>query len=466
MTTSIASGSNSCISDSNQINEPTVMATNLLNTETVHVDDSDLNQINEPTVVATRANLLNTETIHVDNSDIHKPIAIRRATRKRRIPRRFRKDSDLLPSAQFAAMSTYSQVVTPEPSPIPTPQPSPPSSRPSSPTFVNHMDLESTDRETVPNQFGLYRRFTEWPSVDPEDDITINHLVDAPTFVGSTEYGHRKAEDMLNTVESSSNPFAPYLNATVFRLMNWFYQTSVKSLTDVDSLVHDVLRAPDFDAIHLENFSVTREAKHLDDRDPIHPTSDDWQESTVKIRLPKTYARFEQEDDAPEAEIPKVLHRDLLQSIVLAFRDKSMEAFNLKGFTQLWKPSADEPVEEVYGEVYASAVFREMEDEIRSIKPPGETIESIAVPLMVYSDSTHLATFGTAALWPIYFFIGHTSKYIRTKPTSSSAHHLAYIPSVSRISIHTIWYLCFSSFQTRFKIYTKQRTVVQLMQIS
>ena len=77
MTTSIASGSNSCISDSNQINEPTVMATNLLNTETVHVDDSDLNQINEPTVVATRANLLNTETVHVDNSDIHKPIAIR-----------------------------------------------------------------------------------------------------------------------------------------------------------------------------------------------------------------------------------------------------------------------------------------------------------------------------------------------------------------------------------------------------
>jgi hypothetical protein len=216
------------------------------------------------------------------------------------------------------------------------------------------MDLESTDRETVPNQFGLYRRFTEWPSVDPEDDITINHLLDAPTFVGSTEYGHRK--DMLDTVELPSNPFAPYLNVTVYRLMNWFYQTSVKSLANMDSLVHDVLRAPGFDAIHLENFSATHEARRLDD-DRIHPASDGWQESTVKIRLPKTYARFKQEDGAPEAEIPRVLHRDLLRSMISAFKDKSMEAFNLKGFTQLWKPSADEPVEEVYGEVYASANF-------------------------------------------------------------------------------------------------------------
>lgn len=427
--TTIASGSNSCVSDSDRINE----SNDIPYTRTVCTDDS--NRINESN------DLPYTRTVHTDDvtddSDIHKPLAVRRATRKRRIPRRFRKESDLLPSAQLAAMSMYNEVVTPEPSPIPTPQASPPSSRSASPTFVNHMDIESITRETEPNQFGLYRRFTEWPSVDPEDDITINHLTDAPTFAGSTNFGHRKADDMFSTVKSSSNQFSPYLNATVYRLMNWFYQSTVKSLTNLDSLVHDVLRAPGFDAIHLEDFSASREAKRLDD-DTIHPASDGWQESTVKIRLPKTYAQFDCEDDAPEAEIPGVLHRDLLQSIVSAFKDTSMEAFNLKGFTQLWKPSADEPVEEVFGEVYASAVFREMEDEIRSSKPPGETIESIVVPVVLYSDSTHLAAFGTASLWPIYFFIGLTSKYTRAKPTSSSAHHLAYIPSVSRIFIHRI----------------------------
>jgi hypothetical protein len=120
----------------------------------------------------------------------------------------------------------------------------------------------------------------------------------------------------------------------------------------------------------------------------------------------------------------------LLQTIVSAFKDTAFETFNLKGFMQFWKPSPNEPVKEIFGEAYASLAFREMEEEIQSLKPPDETIESVVVPIMAYSDSTHLATFSTTSLWPIYFFIRLTSKYIWTKPMSNSAHHLAYIPSV------------------------------------
>src|SRR5580704_13951489 len=76
--------------------------------------------------------------------------------------------------------------------------------------------------------------------------------------------------------------------------------------------------------------------------------------------------------------------------------NKFKEAFNLKGFRQLWKPSDDELAEEVFGEVYASAAFREMEDEIHLSKPPGDMVKSVVVHLIVYSDSTHLATFGMA----------------------------------------------------------------------
>ncbi|TFY60206.1 hypothetical protein EVG20_g7504 [Dentipellis fragilis] len=50
---------------------------------------------------------------------------------------------------------------------------------------------------------------------------------------------------------------------------------------------------------------------------------------------------------------------------------------------------------------------------------------------MLWSDSTHLASFGNAALWPIYMFFGNLSKYTRGKPTLFSAHHLAYIPKLS-----------------------------------
>jgi hypothetical protein len=314
----------------------------------------------------------------------------------------------------------------------------------------------ATLRETVPNQFGLYRRFTDWPSVDPENDVTLDDLVDAPTFTNTTDRGYRDAEDIFGSQQVASNPFAPYLNSTIYRVMNWFYQTGVKTINNLDTLVHDVILAPDFDPEHLKNFSANREAKRLDDN-PICPALDGWKESTVTIPLPKARAKHKHEDDAPKINIPGVLHRDLLQSIISAFKDKSFEAFNLKGYTQLWKPSPDEPVEEIYGEVYGSEVFREMEHEVQSMKPAGETLESVVVPIMAYSDSTHLATFGTAALWPIYFFIGLTSKYIRNKPTSFSAHHLAYIPSVGILFVSFIFLLIvFSSFPIGCKMRTSR----------
>ena len=61
---------------------------------------------------------------------------------------------------------------------------------------------------------------------------------------------------------------------------------------------------------------------------------------------------------------------------------------------------------------------------------PGCMLESVIVAIMLWSDSTHLANFGNAALWPVYMFIGNLSKYTHAKPTSFSAHHLAYIPNV------------------------------------
>jgi hypothetical protein len=49
---------------------------------------------------------------------------------------------------------------------------------------------------------------------------------------------------------------------------------------------------------------------------------------------------------------------------------------------------------------------------------------------MLWSDSTHLTSFGHALLWPLYLYLGGLSKYTRAKPSSFAAHHLAYIPKV------------------------------------
>ncbi|KAH9922415.1 uncharacterized protein B0H18DRAFT_935413 [Fomitopsis serialis] len=68
--------------------------------------------------------------------------------------------------------------------------------------------------------------------------------------------------------------------------------------------------------------------------------------------------------------------------------------------------------------------------------PPGT--EVAVAPLIVYSDSTRLASFGDASLWPVYLFFGWVSKYIRGKPSSFAAHHLAYLPTEAYLKIYNV----------------------------
>jgi Plavaka transposase len=62
--------------------------------------------------------------------------------------------------------------------------------------------------------------------------------------------------------------------------------------------------------------------------------------------------------------------------------------------------------------------------------PDEPHVETVVAAFMFWSDSTHLANFRTASLWPLYTFFGNQSKYTRAKPTSRAAHHQAYIPSL------------------------------------
>jgi len=57
-------------------------------------------------------------------------------------------------------------------------------------------------------------------------------------------------------------------------------------------------------------------------------------------------------------------------------------------------------------------------------------LETFIVAALLYSDATHLASFGSASLWPIYLFLGNVSKYIRSKPTSSGKRVLLRRPVV------------------------------------
>ena len=99
--------------------------------------------------------------------------------------------------------------------------------------------------------------------------------------------------------------------------------------------------------------------------------------------------------------------------------------------------SPDEPPHQVFGEAYSTDAYYEAWEEIQALpREPDDKLERVVAGLMMWSDSTHLASFGNASMWPIYMYFGNQSKYTRAKPTAFASHHLAYIPSVSVYSYY------------------------------
>lgn len=368
------------------------------------------------------------------------PEILERSQRNRRIPRRFQ---DFLPASGYLAPLQQYAAVRPPPPPAHSPSKE---SLPSSPES-SHTSTPDPPIITEPNEFGLYREYKILPSVDPDDTTTIANLCDAPTFSLPPDglqhrsplcvYGAHVADDpAIGSSDSTTSWFAPFINPTICRLMHWFYSTTTKTLNDLNRLVNEVILAPDFAAADLESFDANREAKRLDSDSLPTFAADGWIKDHVKLHLPQTRVRHASEDEAPTLDIQDVWHRSLLDIVRSAFEDASSLRFHLKGFKQMWE-RPDGQTERVYGEAYTSDAFLEMEDEINP--EPGCSLETVVAPMMIYSDSTCLANFGTAALWPAYVGFGLMSKYVRAIPSFFQSHHLAYFPVV-RLSSFS--YMC------------------------
>ncbi|KAF7371652.1 hypothetical protein MVEN_00021000 [Mycena venus] len=133
-----------------------------------------------------------------------------------------------------------------------------------------------------------------------------------------------------------------------------------------------------------------------------------------------------------------------------AFQSPAFEQFHITPFQYRWDPhynpddpdiSLDPPDaldedglpqllnghQKVYGEIYTSDPMLRAHNKLRMTTPH---LETVIAAYMFWSDSTHLANFGNASLWPLYTFFGNLSKYIRAKPTASAAYHQAYFPSL------------------------------------
>jgi hypothetical protein len=299
--------------------------------------------------------------------------------------------------------------------------------------------------DTEPNEMGLFRRYYTIPTHDPADGISLSNVCDSPTLATtSSTSGSRSTpfslSSLIGTAQSlAESAFAPFQNITTFRIVNWFYSGSnMKSAAELDHLVHNVLLQDDFDKAHLVDFSAKRELDRLDkykaEKDKTFPSSGGWKESSVKIHLPAPRVKCA-EENAPELEIPGLMHRSLVDVITSTFQDAVPDEFHMTPFEWWWKPSEDEPEQRVHSEIYTSPSMLEehkaVEAQLKEHPEPGPEYEVVIAAMMLWSDSTHLANFRTAALWPIYTYFGNLSKYVRGKPTAFASHHTAYIPKVS-----------------------------------
>lgn len=151
----------------------------------------------------------------------------------------------------------------------------------------------------------------------------------------------------------------------------------------------------------------------------------------MRIKLPAENVK-QTKDSAPELEVPDVYRRSLLEVFITAVQEESAKSFHYTPFSLFWKPTPESTPKRIYSELYNSDAFLEEHRKVQQLPPePGPQYECAIAAGMLWSDSTHLANFGTQSLWPGYSFFGNKSKYGRGKPSQFAAHHFAYIPSVS-----------------------------------
>jgi Plavaka transposase len=229
-------------------------------------------------------------------------------------------------------------------------------------------------------------------------------------------------------------PFHPFPNFTQYALSHHFLNTfsGQHSGADFDQLMN-VISDTRFVPADIKNFRVQHMQQLLDGMDLC--LGDGWKRDVdVIIHVPEGKKWLSSPQGRPVKE-PGLCHRRLREIM----RKVYSTATNLH-FTpfELFHQTPDGSVARVWGDLYSSPAF--LEAHKRLLKVAGCTAESAIAPLMFWSDSTHLTSFGTSKLWPIYMFLGSQDKHLRVKPRANVCHHVAYIPSVS----HHAFILCSS----------------------
>jgi hypothetical protein len=264
------------------------------------------------------------------------------------------------------------------------------------------------------NAFGIWKEYLYRPSYDPDASVSAKDL-------------RRPHPSTISTDKDREEESSGYTNKSIQLLLDWQNTgSSTKSNDEINRLVHDVLFHPDFQLGELQRFNARRENHKAN----VHAEEStfllSFQHATVNIEVPSG----SRDTPSQRFPIPGLYYRKLIDLIKETFKDPISLWFHLSPFKLFRKNPDGNENERVYSELYDSDMFIEEHDKVQHA-PTGDPYcrrEKVVVALMFWSDVTHLASFGTAKLWPVYMLFGNLSKYIRCQPNSGAIKHLAYIP--------------------------------------
>ena len=271
---------------------------------------------------------------------------------------------------------------------------------------------ESSAHHTSPNSYGIYHVYLDGKvTYSPDEIYSLASVADGPLETVNDPEEDSHPWWAATPSSDNKNYYAPFLTVSHFRLMQWFYGGSTsKSLSALDDLVQNVLLATDFKREDLVGFCAACEAECVDQSHHIQSCfsgDDGWIEHSIKIFLPAEGVKHASEQHAPKFEVPGLIHCWLLHVIKAALHETSMKNFHLFPYQEFWEPSPGSPPEHIYLELYTSDAFLAEHEKIRAYsscnrQDSGSQTENIIVAITLWSDSTHLTSFGNASLWPIY----------------------------------------------------------------
>lgn len=304
----------------------------------------------------------------------------------------------------------------------PLPPPAPPAQR-QLPRII--LIVRDTIR-TAFNAFGLMREYPHRPSYDPDSEV---HAASLATRKPACEAAESNDSLPDSDVKSAYLPPWPHRNMTHWLFMSWLTNgTNTKSQGEATKLIN-LMKRDDFDPDELKRMNVAKEFKRIDamaeERSQVEAVEggDEWQETPVEIKVPTGI-----EGQSASFTVPGLRFRSLIGIITAGFQDSIARYFHFTPFRK-FRRLASGTLERVWDELYTSNAWLDEHDRLQRL-PSSDGIEKVIAAIMLWSDATHLAQFGTAKAWPLYLSFGNLSKYIRGQPRTCVAHHVAYIPSV------------------------------------